>query len=216
MALVYLVRHGQASFGAEDYDVLSELGHHQARVVGEELRRRGVQPSRVLSGTLRRQRDTAKAALEAAKWGLACETDERWNEYDHEEVLLHHGTPPPEPSHTQSVLDGALDRWADSGKMSACTENWPTFESRVVAALSDITTRSGRGDCVVVFTSGGVIGALCARLLGLGDAAFLGFNRVAVNAALTKIVHGRSGTNVVSFNDHAHFEADHAHQLTYR
>ena len=27
MGTLYLVRHGQASFGADDYDKLSELGH---------------------------------------------------------------------------------------------------------------------------------------------------------------------------------------------
>jgi len=34
MSLVYLVRHAQASFGAQDYDRLSELGRQQARWLG--------------------------------------------------------------------------------------------------------------------------------------------------------------------------------------
>ena len=59
MPLICLVRHGQASFGAEDYDVLSDLGREQARSLGEELRRRDLRDPLVVSGTLRRQRDTA-------------------------------------------------------------------------------------------------------------------------------------------------------------
>jgi len=33
MPVVYLIRHGQASFGAQDYDVLSATGHRQAEVL---------------------------------------------------------------------------------------------------------------------------------------------------------------------------------------
>jgi len=57
---------------------------------------------------------------------------------------------------------------------------------------------------------------VCAKLLGLPSEGFLSVNRVAVNAALTKIVRGRSGTSLVSYNDHAHFEGEHRDLLTYR
>ncbi|MFJ4033730.1 histidine phosphatase family protein [Streptomyces griseoluteus] len=40
MPLICLVRHGQASAGADDYDVLSESGRVQAAAVGRELARR--------------------------------------------------------------------------------------------------------------------------------------------------------------------------------
>ncbi|WP_238430248.1 histidine phosphatase family protein, partial [Frankia nepalensis] len=65
MSVIYLVRHGQASFGSADYDVLSELGYRQAALVGAELRARGVRVDLAVSGTLRRQRETARAALAA-------------------------------------------------------------------------------------------------------------------------------------------------------
>ena len=42
MGTLYLVRHGQASFGAADYDNLSELGHRQAVRLGEYWRERGM------------------------------------------------------------------------------------------------------------------------------------------------------------------------------
>jgi hypothetical protein len=41
MPTVLLVRHGQASFGGEDYEVLSEAGHRQAEVVAASLTERG-------------------------------------------------------------------------------------------------------------------------------------------------------------------------------
>lgn len=67
-----------------------------------------------------------------------------------------------------------------------------------------------------VFTSGGVIAAVCARIWGLDGEGFIAVNRVAVNGGMTKLVHGRSGTSLVSYNDHAHFEGEHRELLTYR
>jgi phosphohistidine phosphatase SixA len=58
---VLLVRHGQASFGAADYDVLSDLGRRQAEIVAGSLAERGYRPARLVGGTLRRQRETAAA-----------------------------------------------------------------------------------------------------------------------------------------------------------
>ena len=45
MGQLLLVRHGQASFGAEDYDVLSETGWEQGRRLGAHLVRAGVRPT---------------------------------------------------------------------------------------------------------------------------------------------------------------------------
>ena len=59
MALVYLVRHAQASFGQRNYDQLSPLGHQQARWLGEWFHEQGISFKRVMSGTLQRQRQTA-------------------------------------------------------------------------------------------------------------------------------------------------------------
>ena len=60
MGMVLLVRHGQASFGAEDYDVLSEAGVAQSKRLGAWLREAAVQPAALVHGAMRRQRDTAK------------------------------------------------------------------------------------------------------------------------------------------------------------
>ena len=202
MALVYLIRHGQASFGADDYDVLSANGHHQGKVVGEELRRRAVQPDQVWSGSLRRQRETAVAA----GFGNVRE-DPRWNEYDH--LALVRDTAPTTPREFQLALDGALREWIGGPA-------WTEFTDGVQAALTDLLADLGSGGSAVVFTSGGVIAAAAAALLDVPTDAFLKLNRVAVNAAFTKIVSGRSGVSLLSYNDHAHFEGERRDLLTYR
>ena len=62
MASIYLIRHGQASFGAEDYDQLSTLGCRQAEVTGQYLRDAGIRLDAVYSGDLSRQQETARLA----------------------------------------------------------------------------------------------------------------------------------------------------------
>ena len=42
MAELVLIRHGQASFGADDYDKLSDMGWRQSRWLGEYFAERGV------------------------------------------------------------------------------------------------------------------------------------------------------------------------------
>lgn len=213
MAVVYLVRHGQASFGAADYDMLSGLGQRQSAVLGAELRRRGVQPGTVLSGSMRRQLSTARVTLAASGITSEARVDERWNEYDHVDVLRHHAGAGSSP---QAILDSALRSWVAAGENSPCAETSPKFAARVRAALTELLAGLGRGQTAVVFTSGGVIGMMAAGLLGAGPDGFLALNRVTVNAAVTKIVHGRGGASLISFNDHAHFEGDQAGLLTYR
>ena len=79
MPVVLLVRHSQASFGADDYDVLSEVGRRQSELVGAELRRRGLRDPVSVAGGLRRQQDTALLALPDEPLVV----DRRWDEYDH-------------------------------------------------------------------------------------------------------------------------------------
>jgi hypothetical protein len=51
------------------------------------------------------------------------------------------------------------------------------------------------------------------QLLDAPDALFLGFNRVCVNGAYTKIAVGASGLSLLSFNEHGHLPAG---EVTYR
>ena len=88
MPIVLLIRHAQASFGAADYDVLSERGHAQVEALHRALTRRGIVADRVVTGSLRRQRDTGRPWSDGA--GGTASVDERWNELDNDDVLSHH------------------------------------------------------------------------------------------------------------------------------
>jgi broad specificity phosphatase PhoE len=214
MPLICLVRHGQASFGADDYDVLSELGREQARCVGEELRRRELRNPLVVSGTLLRQRDTAALLAEAAGFGPPAEPDARLDEYDHVGLLERYpGEATGDGSRqVQQLLDGALRSWIAAGD----ADGWPAFSSGAVAAVRDLAAGLDKGRDAVVVSSGGIIAAVVASLLGAPADAVIALNRSAVNVGVTSLLSGSTGLTLLAFNDHAHVTGPRRELLTYR
>jgi broad specificity phosphatase PhoE len=223
MPTVYLIRHGQASFGAADYDVLSPTGTQQSKVLGEELGRRGVRVDQVWSGTLSRQRATAAACLPVAGIDVECRQDPRWNEYDLDALLLRYlpeleldpATAAASPREFQRMLERAMIAWS-ADEESAGIGSFGDFCSAPCRAMAELFEGLGRGGSALVFTSGGVISAVCASLLGLAPVGFLAVNRTMVNAGVTKVVQGPLGTSLVSLNEHAHFEGPNRELLSYR
>lgn len=232
MGVIHLIRHGQASWGLGDYDKLSELGEHQSTVLGETLRERVGDVDLVVSGEMRRHRRTAHFTMQAigADAAGAELEDPGWNEFDHEGVIAAHK--PSYKSKTvmvadltrrgdprrafQVMFDEALARWSDAGDDDAYVESWTSFTGRAVAALERLDAKLGKKGTALVFTSGGPISAVAARLLGVEAEGWMQLNRVIANASVTKVVSGRSGLSLVTFNDHSHFEGGGRDLLTYR
>jgi broad specificity phosphatase PhoE len=227
MPVIRLVRHGQASFGLKNYDQLSDTGYEQARLYGESLRERGVEADLVICGDMKRHRQTAEGALEGMGIEVEMGTDPRWNEFDHEEVIVRHK--PTYKSKTimvadlarkgdprrqfQLLFDDALARWVDGGNDDEYAEPWPTFIDRARAGLEELAEIEARS--ILVFTSGGPVSAAAASLLGLGSEGWMRLNRTCANCSETKVVSGRSGLSLVTWNAHAWFEAD-RDLVTYR
>ena len=212
MPVVLLVRHGQASFGADDYDVLSDAGREQSAVVGRELARRGLRSPVAVCGTLTRQRDTAQIGLATAGLPVEVRVDGRWDEYDHLDLLKRYVRADAEHDGSskgvQVLLDEALAAWTADPR-----GDWADFAGGALAALDELVGGLGRGRDAVVFTSGGVIAAVGSALLGVGAGAVVALNRVTVNAAITKVVAGSGGTSLLAFNDHSHVPPE---LVTYR
>jgi len=224
--VIHLIRHAQASFGDASYDVLSELGHRQAELLDEALARRGVRAARVEAGTPARQQDTARACPRSAPGELRI--DPRWDEYDTAAVLAEHGdragdarlgelgAPAGISSREfQTLLDRALAEWIRAGESSPCPETWTAFQARALGALEDLARDLASGEQAAVFTSGGVIAAICVALLGAPPEVFVTVNRVGVNSGVTKVMVGASGARLVTFNEHGHLEHDRA-LMTFR
>jgi broad specificity phosphatase PhoE len=114
------------------------------------------------------------------------------------------------------LLDAALRDWVAHGRSSPCLQTWPDFLEQVTEAFEALSSGLRSGETALAFSSSGVIAALSACLLGLPDEAFVALNRVSVNTGVTKVVIGRQGTTLVSFNEHAHLEGPNRALLTYR
>jgi broad specificity phosphatase PhoE len=234
MTALLLVRHGQASFGARDYDALSDVGHEQSRLLGAALAARGVVPDMVVRGGLRRHEETAEGILEGlgdAGTGVDAPivVDAGWDEFDFQHVVQVHK--PLYRSRTimladlartrqprakfQKIFEEATDRWTGGGNDSDYHESFPEFSERVDGALRRTAEQVPARGTVLVVSSGGPIGLATSHLLA-GDASlWANLNKVAVNTGVTKVVVGRSGLTLSSYNEHTHVEHD-RRLLTYR
>jgi broad specificity phosphatase PhoE len=137
------IRHGQASFGAADYDQLSDQGRHQASVLGQSLAERQVKPARLVTGSLRRQRDTLELTARAAGWELEHEVDPRWDEFSHFAVEQPRDQQRSGESTDKyaSRFDSAIDRWY-AGEIDSA-EPFEAFSRRVIGALEGARAGSG-------------------------------------------------------------------------
>ena len=219
MGVLLLVRHGQGSMGTSDYDQLSELGHIQARLTGERLALCDLNIGQVWCGALARQQDTAAVLLAQLRRPLADRgTDPRLDEYDPAGILgtnkggdpFAGATTPQSARALQTALDDALARWIQG--IPGYPEPYEAFSARVNAAIKDLAALPGT---TLAVTSAGVIAVACAQITGLPADRWPALARVTVNASITKLITGSAGTHLLTFNDHAHLEADRS-LITYR
>jgi broad specificity phosphatase PhoE len=219
VGVLLLLRHGQGSMGTSDYDQLSELGHQQARALGTRLARADPSVAQVWSGGLARQRETARSVLaELGRPPGDLRTDIRLDEYDPLGILgadtagdpFAAATTPESRRALQVTLDEALARWIQGG--AGYPEPHGAFTARVEASVTDLAAVPGT---TLAITSAGVIAVACARLTGLPADRWPALARVVVNASITKLITGPTGTHLLTFNDHAHLEGDRS-LITYR
>ncbi|MBF9057633.1 histidine phosphatase family protein [Rhodobacterales bacterium HKCCSP123] len=166
MGELVLVRHGQANSAAQDetgYDRLSDLGHQQARWLGEWLRTHDGPFDRVLMGSLRRHRETAEGL---GDMGAEPEVDARLNELDYFNLAQAHsratGKPAPTPETFVTHITDIMQAWHRAEIQGE--ESYASFETRVAEMLT-IAARPGRR--VLCVTSGGVIGMMVRHILDL-------------------------------------------------
>lgn len=222
MGQVLLVRHGQASWGAADYDVLSQTGWEQARLLGRALAARRVEVDLLLTGGMRRQQDTAQACLAELPSAPEVVVDHGWDEFDHVAMLAAQpsafGDRRPTRAEFQEWFESATDRWTDGQHDADYTESFAAFADRVGSAVRRTAQEVGSGTALVL-TSGGPIAWATASLIcedhESAGRAWRRLNPVCVNSGVTRLVTGRRGTTLVSFNDHAHLDGIPG-ALTYR
>jgi broad specificity phosphatase PhoE len=216
MATIYLVRHGQASFGAENYDKLSDLGCRQAQVTGAYFRDTGVVFDAVYSGDLSRQRETARLAIASQPAEIAHHIDPRFNEIENDEQVKYLV---PEVVKTNPEIQALVDRGLSSGKdyqkvieavfnywvSPACSDtrlaSWADYSQGVREALADVIREQGAGKTVGIFASGGTLATIVADVLGLGGDETYQFYEPVFNCSVTQLFYNRSKVSLSYYND---------------
>lgn len=229
MSQLILVRHGQATPFEAETDRLSPLGEAQARAVGEFLAGSGLEPTDVISGSLVRQRESARLASEAAGGGWPDPlTDPRLAEYDGDGLIRtlapllaacdpgfdarlraweegRHG--PDRNRHLQRMLEPLAAAYLRGEVTHADVEPWVSFRARVHAFLRELLAGPS-GRTVLAFTSGGVIGVTVAAVLRAPDDSALTLNWRVRNGSLTRLTYGAGRASLDSFNETTHLSDD--------
>jgi broad specificity phosphatase PhoE len=213
MGTLALVRHGQASAFAENYDRLSSLGELQSRLLGEHFRRRGVTFDRVFCGPLVRQRRTAEIVVDVARLPAPVVVDgfdemrvEPLFAQQMPELYERHG-------HLRTLSDAmiaadgnaakgrafarlfgaTLHLWMQGQITAEGVEEWPSFQERVRKAIAAAKV-DGQGKRILVVTSGGVIGVALQLATGIDDVCVLDAAFRVRNSSISEFIFASGGS----------------------
>lgn len=217
--MIYLVRHGQAAFGTDHYDRLTDLGVAQARLLGSYFRRRQIRFDAVFTGTLRRQTETAQGIFEGHEFGAQPlqETFPGLDEYKPEAIMMALTGNFPVPALAAArrdplvvrehfrVLREALLAWAEDRTQPEGMPVWQAFQDSAVAAMIEARRRFPDGDVLIV-SSGGPIAAIVAATLSAPPATAVELNMRIRNSALTEFATTPRRHSLVSFNGLPHLD----------
>ncbi len=211
MSAIYLIRHGQAGT-RQAYDELSPLGRMQAHRAGEYLAAQGVRFGAAISGSLRRQRETAaEAACAYSARGLdfpEIAADPDWNEFDLDAVyrdvsaamaaddprfardyaeLLRLASDDTHEVHRRwSPCDAAIVEAWIAGRYPSAAGSWEAFIARVEARRGALP-RLGPEDAVAIFSSAVPIAIWVAMAMGVANGHVMRLAGVMYNSAITTL-----------------------------
>jgi broad specificity phosphatase PhoE len=211
MGKLILVRHGQASFGAKNYDQLSELGWRQSRRLGDYFSNCGMQFEAVITGTLKRHDETWQGIKESMKSDLQALRLPELNEYDSEAVIhAVHPNPLPKPDtpqlyrqHFQLMREG-LRQWMQGMVTPAGMPSYQDFKRGILSALETVS-RQYTGDVLLV-SSGGPISTAVGHLMGTAAETTIELNFHIRNSAISEFKYNTKGHRLISFNHISHLD----------
>ncbi|MDC0719682.1 histidine phosphatase family protein [Nannocystis bainbridge] len=226
MSRLLIIRHGQASLGAADYDVLSPLGEQQASALGRYLAGMIDPPQAIYAGPRKRQRDTAALLVAGAQQaGAEFPAPSELLEFDeYPAIALMKDAMPalceadPElaalatawmgaergsPGHQRAfelVFQAAMRRWHEGRVEHPAVEPFAAFQGRVARGLERVMQQHPRRSTVLVVSSAGPVGVVTALALGLDTWAGLKTSFIVHNASLTELAYRPGEMQLRVFN----------------
>ncbi|WP_282110563.1 histidine phosphatase family protein [Shewanella algicola] len=228
MANIYLIRHGQASFGSDNYDNLSPLGQSQAQHLAKHFNQRNIRPDQIICGDMARHQQTRDACLASLSPPLIhrdMQINRAWNEFDHEQVIAvyrpdlanpeamkHYLSQQPSPAKAFITLfSQAIQQWQHTDNIAQYSESWLHFSQRVSQGLTQLVKQADNGKTLFVFTSGGVISTVIMQILSIPESQFFNINKQVVNASVTQLQVKHQRLSVITMNEHGYFDGDNRH-----
>jgi broad specificity phosphatase PhoE len=214
--------------------VLSDLGREQARHLANHWLEQGIRFDAAYSGSLERQRETAREVFERLRGTDVGFPEPRvmgeWNEYpgdrltaawlpemiEHEPALARSSTEGGRGDRAkafQRVFEVLMGEWLAGTRAVAGAETWSEFHSRVLRGLDTVTSAHPKGARVAVFSSGGAIAVAIQHVLKAPEETALELNWAIRNCAVSEVLYNRSKMSLSGFNDVGHLPTD---LLTYR
>ena len=211
MGTLYLVRHGQASFGADDYDCLSALGEWQSLRLGEHFKQRGLRFEAAITGTLKRQQQTLAGISEGLGARIVTRLWPGLNEYDsHALIAAIHPQPLVKPESPEMVrqyfrlLRQGLRQWMAGASEPAGMPRYADFVAGVAGALDHV--RSQHTGDVLMVSSGGPISNAIGQVLGTSAEGVIDLNMRIFNSAVSELTFNPQRYALVSYNTLPHLE----------
>ena len=223
MSLLFLVRHGQASFHGDDYDQLSARGVEQSRQLGVHWAKLNLTFDRVYVGPRRRHRQTLDAVAAVYRerglhWPAPIELPEL-DEHSGQDVVTRSL---PDLMQRDPIIRGLKEKfrkdsdtvqrdylrvfqkvtrmWVRRELNLPDLEAWHEFRSRVQLGLTKITEAASSKKKIAAFSSGGPVAAAMGFALKLDDEKTLELSWVVRNAACTEFLFSRGRFSMVTFN----------------
>lgn len=219
MANLLIIRHGQASFGADNYDQLSPLGQRQADLTGEFLRSTDTQLSAAYSGDLSRQRETGQRILEQLEAPPTLIIDPRFNEVQTDEqievmmpLLLERdarfadlvAAMDTDTKSFQKIIETVFNYWVSPECDVSGIQSWKEYHNGVVNAFEGAMASAASGTDTAIFTSGGTIATIVGHVLKLSSDRVYEFYEPVFNCSITRIIFNSRKCSLSTFNDVGH------------
>jgi len=225
MGTLYLVRHGQASFGAEDYDNLSALGHKQSVRLGEYFASKGVTFDAAITGSLRRQTQTYVGLCQGLGRTLEPQVRPGLNEYDSAAVIsaihpqpLEKPTTPEMYRHHFRLLRDGLTQWMAGVVSPKGMPSYQDWQQGIVDTLNHVrqSMANAADSKVLIVSSGGPISTAVGHVLGTSPETTIELNLRIRNSSVTEFAFNPKRHMLVTYNTLPHLDGkDHESWVTY-
>lgn len=208
------MRHGQASFGASNYDQLSELGKQQSQWLGEYFRARDYQFEHVWRGDLQRHAQTAAGIVAHLPGACGQSVCAGFNEFDFASIcqayLQHQPQHQPQTGASRQdyyrLLKRAMLAWSqDQLSSEHLSESWSDFRQRVQQSLNTIMQQHEQGPILLV-SSGGVIAMMMSLALNLEAHQVVELNLQIRNSSVSHFHFNQQHIRLSSFNTVGHLD----------